>query len=385
MGGNANVSVAKQSAQEVGQCGSFSDEQWYATSTGKRRRLAGADHGQSCTGSVLPGNGGIGVPNTSFENVNHHRRKGCHTYEPTIRGNDDSNGGRGSLVEKVVPVNVSATNGKRSFMYASGNNRVEGNLSNQRSLMVPSCPRENSPKSTLAERGVGSAERQNAGGRDVGQGNCAEMPSPKRKHKHNAVLNAKKNLRKKMRKAALKSQQTIQPLQMQVMSVGGLTDTAITPVAVPANEPKCSVRILNVVRSIPDSQFAGPGAIQAVGPCAHNVQVRLDQQQKRFVQQSALDSAAAQARLLAMVSSHAHTVQGRANRVAIAKCDRNPARCRSLQTGSAHDVEAVVAPEEGGVEEGLPTRKNDAVVRCNCDVLECRCGLQISGVRNGLL
>jgi hypothetical protein len=126
----------KQSAKEVGQRGSFSDGQWCATSTGKRRRLAGADPGQSCTELVLPGNGGIGVPITSFENANQHRRKGCHTYEPTIRGNDASNGERGSLVEQVLPVDISATDGKRSFMYASGKNRVEGNLSNQRSLMV---------------------------------------------------------------------------------------------------------------------------------------------------------------------------------------------------------------------------------------------------------
>ena len=151
MGGIANVSVEKQSAKEVGQRRCFSDEQWYAKSAGKRRRLAGADHGQSCTESVLPGNGGIRVPNTSFENANRHRRKGRRMDEPTVRGNDASHGRSSLLVERIMPVKISATYGKRLNTSAFGNNRVESNLSNQQSPMVPSCPR---------------ATSRNAGGRD---------------------------------------------------------------------------------------------------------------------------------------------------------------------------------------------------------------------------
>jgi hypothetical protein len=110
MGGNANVSVAKQSAQEVGQCGSFSDEQWYAKSTGKRRRLAGADHGQSCTGSVLPGNGGFDVPNNSTlaeRGIGHAERQyvGGRDGTSVHQRLGDRGGGKGAMVRSRIGVN----------------------------------------------------------------------------------------------------------------------------------------------------------------------------------------------------------------------------------------------------------------------------------------
>jgi hypothetical protein len=90
MGGIANVSVAKQSAKEVGQRESFSDEQWCTASTGKRRRLAGADHGKNCTELVLPGNGGIDVPNNSFEDANRQGQKRSRADEPMVSDAGDA-------------------------------------------------------------------------------------------------------------------------------------------------------------------------------------------------------------------------------------------------------------------------------------------------------
>jgi hypothetical protein len=59
----------------AGQRGSFSADPWCPTSTGKRRRLAGVDHGKSCTDLVLPGNGGFDVPSNSFEDANRQGQK----------------------------------------------------------------------------------------------------------------------------------------------------------------------------------------------------------------------------------------------------------------------------------------------------------------------
>ena len=74
----------------------------------------------------------------------------------------------------------------------------------------------------------------------------------------------------------------------------------------------------------------------------------------RFVQQSAQDSAAAEARLLAMVSGHAQTAQGRAGRAAIAQCDRQTEGCEGVRKRGARDFQPPRVPAEGVVEEGLP-------------------------------
>jgi hypothetical protein len=84
MGGDAKVSVTKQSAQEVGQRASFSAEQWCTASTGKRRRLAGADHGKSCTELVPPGNGGFDVPSNSLADANRQGQKRSRADELTV-------------------------------------------------------------------------------------------------------------------------------------------------------------------------------------------------------------------------------------------------------------------------------------------------------------
>jgi hypothetical protein len=357
----------------AGQRGSFSADPWCPTSTGKRRRLAGVDHGKSCTDLVLPGNGGFDVPSNSFEDANRQGQKRSRADESMV---SDAGGAMRSVVHAAANTEgfVSNANAKEPGSVArqgevdrvkpavhqrlggpgggrgmAGNAQAAAGADQQMSLPVAMWCATSAGKHRRLSDGRDDGEDDGdsgASGEPTVHKRLGDRGGGSEAVARNTFRNIKlkqRNIRKKrQRQAGLKSLSN---------ETARFPNTELQSGAGDANEPGISLQRSGVPKSF--SNICGPpaGAVHAVRPTSTAAKPQIGQNPKRAVQQSALAAAATQTRLLDMVTRHANSVQGRAGRAAIAQCDRESKRCRSLQTGGTHVVQATSVSHDAATSE----------------------------------